>query len=690
MCRMNRHRHAYPHNSGSHPKVIFMETIHPADEFELLRCPACGGGFLQREGSEAILACAGCGWRYPLKYGLPDFSHDAEFYWGELDRDVMAGLLNPGQSVEVFIKSSLRKTNPALADYLEHYVFDRRRAGWKYLLNLPSDGRVLDFGCGWGALALSLACHFRDVWVSDAVPERVAMVLKRAREIGYNHVQGCCASGWPRLPFPDDCFDLVVLNGVLEWIPASLDGDPCDIQQAFLREASRVLRPSGQFVVGIENRLGISYFMGRREEHTKLKYVSLLPRPLGRIYHRLVKKNTYRAYTHGRYGLRRMLRSAGMVASRFLCPYPDYREFDRVFDPAEKLQVEAAFDPHSRRGRMAAFIDKHILGMRWWVNSFLVIAEMTEQPAYKGFWLRLLVQHGALSGGDASVILRGYRLTSNAGVMIRLQLPGTSQETLLTLPLDEAAAGRLERAIAIRQQIVGAFPINLILPMTHGRFEGIPYVIETWFPGRKASDLPTAQGERKAWETLSRLQQTLPSQRQAFCPAMYFSETTLRAFLLACGWVGAPAGWMAMLWREHATLVGPIHGDFHAGNVLVRVDGADTCVIDWDLAAVTGLPLWDALNLWVHARYESAPDWASAFREAYMAICDRQAKSRLNAYRVEHGLQSADIRIACLTFPLLQWRNKMQSGDRRGEVITAKLLPVLEFIASDENLNPES
>ena len=70
-----------------------------------------------------------------------------------------------------------------------------------------------------------------------------------------------------QLPFPDDFFDLVVCNGVLEWIGVINDTvEPREAQIAFLQEVKRVLSRRGCLYVGIENRFGLPFFLGALDD----------------------------------------------------------------------------------------------------------------------------------------------------------------------------------------------------------------------------------------------------------------------------------------------------------------------------------------------------------------------------------------------------------------------------------------
>lgn len=99
--------------------------------------------------------------------------------------------------------------------------------------------RVLDVGCGDGALACTLARHGAEVVGVDADPAMLEAARRRADE-GAGHAE--FAEGHAeRLSFPDDSFDVVVAVTVLCFV-----GDA----SGAISEMVRVLRPNGRLVLG--------------------------------------------------------------------------------------------------------------------------------------------------------------------------------------------------------------------------------------------------------------------------------------------------------------------------------------------------------------------------------------------------------------------------------------------------------
>jgi SAM-dependent methyltransferase len=91
---------------------------------------------------------------------------------------------------------------------------------WK-LGRLEPGERVLDLGSGAGTDALIAAQmvgpHGRVIGV-DMTPEMLAKARAAAAEMGATHVEFVEAEA-ERLPFPDESFDVVVSNGVVDLIP---------------------------------------------------------------------------------------------------------------------------------------------------------------------------------------------------------------------------------------------------------------------------------------------------------------------------------------------------------------------------------------------------------------------------------------------------------------------------------------
>lgn len=129
------------------------------------------------------------------------------------------------------------------ADAVHTYTsirFDKHVRLLQQHAGLRTGTRVLDIGCGTGALLTELARAGADVTGIDTFEEAggidLAIAEARLRE---NHVRAsllkASAAG---LPFADASFDLAINIGMLEHIPP-------DVRPGIMREMLRVVRPGG-------------------------------------------------------------------------------------------------------------------------------------------------------------------------------------------------------------------------------------------------------------------------------------------------------------------------------------------------------------------------------------------------------------------------------------------------------------
>jgi len=99
--------------------------------------------------------------------------------------------------------------------------------------------RVLDLGCGTGALSIAVKRRVPEAEVTGLDPDPKALALARSKDaeagLGIEWVQGYAG----RIPFPSDRFDCVVSSLVIHHLTA-------DQKREAFRDARRVLRPGGR------------------------------------------------------------------------------------------------------------------------------------------------------------------------------------------------------------------------------------------------------------------------------------------------------------------------------------------------------------------------------------------------------------------------------------------------------------
>jgi hypothetical protein len=124
-----------------------------------------------------------------------------------------------------------------------------------------------------------------------------------------------------------------------------------------------VLKPGGTLLLGIENRYAAHYFAGAREDHTDLRFSSLIPRRLADLYNRRAKGVPFETPTHSREALRELLRGAGLNP-RIAAVLPSYQQPRLAFDEADAragldFYVKHAFHATSTPRRIAGRVLLH-------------------------------------------------------------------------------------------------------------------------------------------------------------------------------------------------------------------------------------------------------------------------------------------------------------------------------------------
>lgn len=137
------------------------------------------------------------------------------------------------------------------------YIYTTRRgkfAAWAQLLgqlNLRGDERILDLGCGRGAVLLLAARHLTtgravgvDLWRRvDQSGNSLEATRRNAIAEGVDDRVELHTANMMALPFEDDSFDLVVSNFAIHNISGRVG------REKAVSEAVRVLRPGGRLLI---------------------------------------------------------------------------------------------------------------------------------------------------------------------------------------------------------------------------------------------------------------------------------------------------------------------------------------------------------------------------------------------------------------------------------------------------------
>lgn len=261
--------------------------------------------------------------------GIPFFSEDR--YWGKA----------PQKELE---KALLILEHEGWNEFVRHfpdrfdYTFEENRADWRFPIPLSKQSVILDIGAGMGRNSIPLARVSKKVVSVDQSFLRMKFLKKLAEKEGLENIEVYVGDLFDLL-FPEESFDLIVMNGVLEWVGATdRYQNPREAQRAALQWCRKLLKKGGHLYVGIENRAAFAYLYAR--DHSGLRFTNYLPRFVADWYCRLRQGKRYDTYTYTVGSYQRLFAEAGFTKNDTYLVYPGYN-CPRITIPYDNLDVLA-------------------------------------------------------------------------------------------------------------------------------------------------------------------------------------------------------------------------------------------------------------------------------------------------------------------------------------------------------------
>lgn len=211
------------------------------------------------------------------------------------------------------VSSTSAELELRIRDWPSEYHLSSKRANIVRGLVLPGEGRVLELGCGCGAITRYLGEQGLDVDAVEGSRVRAELAAMRCR--GLDNVNISCAN-FNDLELPASAYDVIMLVGVVEYAARFWPGGSSDEDavSGLLRSLKKCLRRGGVIIVAIENRTGLKYVLGAHEDHYARRYVGI---------HGYVESAGIRTYTRNEWSV--LISRAGIAATRYLFPFPDYK-----------------------------------------------------------------------------------------------------------------------------------------------------------------------------------------------------------------------------------------------------------------------------------------------------------------------------------------------------------------------------
>ena len=200
-----------------------------------------------------------------------------------------------------------------IKDWPSEYHLSSKRANLLRPFELTEGARVLELGCGCGAITRYLGEQGLEVDAVEGSEVRANLARLRCRDLDtVNLIQ----ANFNRVELPEDNYDYVLLIGVSEYarrFSPDSDSDRGAVVD-LLNRIRQSLKPDGKVIIAIENRTGLKYLHGAHEDHYSLRFVGI---------DNYDDSAGIRTYTRNEW--RHIAAETGFDDHAFAYPFPDYK-----------------------------------------------------------------------------------------------------------------------------------------------------------------------------------------------------------------------------------------------------------------------------------------------------------------------------------------------------------------------------
>lgn len=218
---------------------------------------------------------------------------------------------------------------------------------------------VLDIGFGSGGFSLALAQHVPSVVNFDL---RLNETTKFQKVVDKEDIVNILISRADanNMPYREKSFDLVVLNGVLEYTANGQEGDPREVHVKVLKYVRKLLRPGGLLYLGIENRYYLKFLLGFKA-HEDMRFATVLPRRLANFLSKTVANKEFRNYVYSYNEYSDLLGDAGFDHLEFYTALPSYKLPEHILPIDDKEDIKRKIQEINAKAvyRYASYVLAH-------------------------------------------------------------------------------------------------------------------------------------------------------------------------------------------------------------------------------------------------------------------------------------------------------------------------------------------
>ncbi len=286
-----------------------------------------------------------------------DFYKGSDLYSdGDIENEILEIVKTTDDFTELLHNTDdwaiLYHLTPVRKNLLDWYDFDKKAT-------------LLEIGGGCGAFSGMFAKKLDKVTVVELSKRRSEIIYNRHHN--YPNLE-IIAGNLNDISF-NAKYDYVTLIGVLEYAGKFTEGNTPF--KTFLENVKSYLKPNGRLLIAIENKFGLKYWAGAREDHTGRFFDSIENYP-----------NDKGIQTFGKSELEELIKSAGFNSMNFFYPMPDYKLPQIIYSDECLPKIDDIFDIYSQnfdQDRCVLFSEreafKNIIKNKqfsFFANSFLI------------------------------------------------------------------------------------------------------------------------------------------------------------------------------------------------------------------------------------------------------------------------------------------------------------------------------
>lgn len=227
------------------------------------------------------------------------------------------------------------------------------------------NSNILEIGAGCGAVTEALS---RDTFVTCIELSKKRSLINAYRHKDIHNIE-IIVGNFNDIKI-DKKFDAITLIGVLEY--AKKYTDSINPHLDFLKHIKKFLKKDGKLIIAIENKYGLKYWAGAREDHTNTMFEGIEG-----------YNNNQNVRTFSKTELIDLLNESGYPKQKFYYPYPDYKLPHFIFSDSRLPKINELNINHlnydnekitlfNEQNAYNGLIKSKVFGL--FSNSFLVIA----------------------------------------------------------------------------------------------------------------------------------------------------------------------------------------------------------------------------------------------------------------------------------------------------------------------------